>query len=147
MMTMTILHNLLTAGRTPLLIECDTSNPDVWKAYGETVAYELVNLDDADGWIERVNLCGEHRDHAVVVNTAARNKSVTRYGRTLETSLDELGRSRVTFWVINRQRDSLELLIQFIDAVDRTVLHVVCSGYLGKERKFEFSASNRRCAS
>ena len=40
-----------------LLVESDTSNPDVWKAYKEHVSTELVNLDEADGWIQLVNLC------------------------------------------------------------------------------------------
>src|SRR5579862_9447440 len=34
MMTVVILDYLLEQGEKVLLVECDTSNPDVWKAYG-----------------------------------------------------------------------------------------------------------------
>jgi hypothetical protein len=39
--------------------------------------------------------------------------------------------------VINRQRDSLELLREFADAVPKAAVHVVRNGYFGEERKFE----------
>ncbi len=85
-----------------------------------------------------VNTCAQHPRAPVVLNTAARNNlAVRRYGTTLDSSLDELARSLVTLWVINRQRDSLELLKEFIDAVPRAVVHVVRNGYFGEERKFE----------
>ncbi len=121
-----------------LLVECDTSNPDVWKAYKEEVETELIDLDEADGWIHLVNTCDRRRDSVVVINTAARNNlAVKQYGSTLDSSLDELGAKLVALWVINRQRDSLELLREFIDAVPKAAVHVVRNGYFGEERKFE----------
>jgi hypothetical protein len=39
--------------------------------------------------------------------------------------------------VINRQRDSLELLREFIDAVPKAAVHVLRNRYSGEERKFE----------
>jgi hypothetical protein len=122
----------------PLLIECDTSNPDVWKAYKEEVPSQLINLDESDGWIELVNVCDSNRDKAVVINTAARNNdAVTRYGRTLDTTLEELDRRLVSLWVVNRQRDSLELLKEFMEAMTNASVHVVRNSYFGDERKFE----------
>jgi hypothetical protein len=74
----------------------------------------------------------------VVINTAARNNlAVKQYGRTLDSSLEELGSQLVALWVINRQRDSLELLREFIDAVPKAAVHVVRNGYFGDEKKFE----------
>jgi hypothetical protein len=71
-----------------LLIESDTSNPDVWKMYQDEAKAVLINLDEADGWIDLVNVCHEHSDAAVVVNTAARNsKGVAAYGVTLSSTL------------------------------------------------------------
>jgi hypothetical protein len=138
MMTRALLECLSGAGRTVVLIECDTSNPDVAKAYKEEVPTELVDLDEADGWVHLVNTCDSHKDRAVVINTAARNNgAVRRFGRTLDASLDELGSELVTFWVINRQRDSLELLKEFMDAISHAAIHVVRNGYFGAEPKFE----------
>lgn len=138
MMTVVTIDYLLEKGEKVLLVECDTSNPDVWKAYKEQLETELINLDEADGWIELVNTCDTHRGHVVVVNTAARSKeAVSQYGQTLDSSLDELGRKLVALWMINRQRDSLELLKEFMEAVPKADVHVVRNGYFGEEHKFE----------
>jgi hypothetical protein len=73
-----------------------------------------------------------------VINTAARNNdAVTRYGRTLDTTLEELDRRLVSLWVVNRQRDSLELLKEFMEAMTNASVHVVRNSYFGDERKFE----------
>lgn len=121
-----------------LLIEADTSNPDVWKAYTDTVRTDLLDLDKADGWIALINLCDSNPDSVVVINTAARNnKGVGAYGVTLSSSLSELQRKLVTLWVINRQRDSLELLKEYMDTISDTTIHVIRNSYFGEEGKFE----------
>jgi hypothetical protein len=138
LVSMAVLDHLQKAGEKLLLVESDTSNPDVWKSYKEHVPCELVNLDDADGWIRLVNLCDEHRDSVVVINTAARNnEGVARYGVTLNSTLEELGRDLTTLWVINRQRDSLELLKEYLETIGSTTVHVMRNGYFGEEKKFE----------
>jgi hypothetical protein len=146
MMTVVTLDYLIDAGEKVLLVECDTSNPDVWKAYSKQLDGELIDLDEADGWIRLVNACDGYRDGVVVVNTAARNNlAVTQYGRTLDASLDELGAKLVAFWMINRQRDSLELLAEFMAAMPSADVHVVRNGYFGDEGKFElYNASTVR---
>jgi hypothetical protein len=117
----------------------------VAKVYSSVVRTELINLDEADGGIHLVNVCDTSRETTVVVNTAARNNdAVTRFGETLG-SLEELGRELVALWVINRQRDSVELLKQFAEAVPSALVHVVRNGHWGAEAKFElFNESNVR---
>ena len=138
MMTLATVDHLLEQAANVLLVECDTSNPDVWKAYKDQIETELIDLDEADGWIHLVNTCDRRRDSVVVINTAARNNlAVKNYGSTLDSSLEELGSQLIALWVINRQRDSLELLREFIDAVPKAAVHVVRNGYFGEERKFE----------
>ena len=138
MVTLAVIHRVVEDGRKVVVVECDTSNPDVFKAHNELVPCETVNLDEADGWIRLVNLCSEHGDAVVVVNTAARNNdAVTAYGRTLNDTLSELGRRLITLWVINRQRDSLELLRQYLEAIPGSELHVIRNGHFGPEAKFE----------
>ncbi len=138
MMTLATIDCLLERGEKVLLVECDTSNPDVWKAYREQIDTELVDLDEADGWIHFVNVCDRSREKVVVANTAARNNlAVNKYGQTLDSSLEELGSRLVALWVINRQRDSVGLLKQFMEAVPQAEVHVVRNGYFGTEQKFE----------
>ncbi|SDC19659.1 hypothetical protein SAMN05216345_101885 [Cupriavidus sp. YR651] len=138
LVTMATVDYLQELGESVLLIESDTTNPDVWKAYKDGTEAELVNLDEADGWIQVVNLCESKPDSVVVINTAARNnKGVSAYGETLNSTLVELKRKLVTLWVVNRQRDSLELLKEYMEAIPNSAVHVLRNGYFGEERKFE----------
>jgi septum formation inhibitor-activating ATPase MinD len=73
LVTMGLVHNLTQRGEDVFVIDADTSNPDVFKSYENEVVCELVNLDEADGWIRFVNICDEYKGSSVVVNTAARN--------------------------------------------------------------------------
>lgn len=136
--TIALVDSLEQTGVKALVIESDTSNPDVWKMYKDQIETRLIDLDDANGWIDLVNACDEFKDHVVVINTAARNnKGVVAYGETLNSTLAELGRELTTLWVINRQRDSLELLKEYRDALPGTKVHVIRNGYFGDEQKFE----------
>jgi hypothetical protein len=132
------IDTLLARGDKVRLIESDTSNPDVWKMYRDEIETSLIDLDDANGWIELVNVCDTNPDSFVVLNTAARNnRGVSAYGETLNSTLAELSRDLVTIWVINRQRDSLELLNQYMTALTGSHIHVMRNGYFGEEQKFE----------
>lgn len=132
------IDTLLARGEKVRLIESDTSNPDVWKMYRSEIETSLIDLDDANGWIELVNVCDGNPDFVVVLNTAARNnRGVSAYGETLNSTLVELKRDLVTIWVINRQRDSLELLNQYMAALSGSRIHVMRNGYFGEEKKFE----------
>ncbi|RTL80113.1 MAG: protein mobD [Hyphomicrobiales bacterium] len=143
LVTMGLVHNLTQRGEDVFVIDADTSNPDVFKSYENEVVCELVNLDEADGWIRFVNICDEYKGSNIVVNTAARNNvGVAAYGRTLSQSLEELERELVTLWVINRQRDSLELLQDYIDAIPNSMVHVLKNGYFGADTKFELYNSS-----
>lgn len=141
-----VIDMVCARGESPLLIESDTSNPDVWKMYENEVRAEPVDLDDANGWIDFINLCDGHRDGPVIVNTAARNnRGVTDHAATLHAALDELARRVVTMWVINRQRDSLELLGEYMHDMPASQIHVVRNNYYGEPHKFElYNASKLR---
>jgi hypothetical protein len=141
---MAIVDYLISKGESVLLIESDTSNPDVYKAYKDVVKTKLLNLDVAEGWIELVNLCDSNAECSVVINSAARsNTGVTNFSALLESSLAELKRQLVTLWVINRQRDSLELLKEYMDAVPGSKVHVVQNTYFGEVGKFELYKSSK----
>ncbi len=133
-----VIDTLLSRGEIPILVESDTSNPDVWKMYKGEIRCELVDLDKADGWIDFINICDDSPDAVVVVNTAARsNRGVASYGATLNSTLPDLKRKLVTLWVINRQRDSLELLNDYMTSLAGSEIHVVRNAYYGADEKFE----------
>jgi MinD-like ATPase involved in chromosome partitioning or flagellar assembly len=148
LMSMAVLDFLHATGKRPFLVETDTSVPDVFKTYGESVGGELVNLDEREGWIDLVNLVESSPESTVVINTGARNQTgISNFGRTLSKALPELGRKLVVLWMIDRKRESLELLSDFTEALPEAEVHVVRNMYLGTEKKFElYNASKMKSA-
>ena len=146
LMSMALLDFLHAGGQESFLVETDTSVPDVFKTYQEETAGELVNLDEREGWIELVNLVECKPDSTFVINTGARNQTgVSNFGRTLGKALGELGRKLVVLWMIDRKRESLELLTDFMTAIPEAEVHVVRNLYLGSEKKFElYNASKMK---
>jgi hypothetical protein len=60
-----------------------------------------------------------------------------RYGEMLRETLGELQRNLTAFWLINRQRDSLELLRAFHEMFPENPVHVCRNLYFGDVEKFE----------
>lgn len=139
MVTMALIDFLQDKNNALTIIETDTANPDVSKIFSEQINTKLLDLDTADGWIQLVNTCDERKDDVIVINTAARNNTgVEKYGETLRGTLADLNRELITLWVINRQRDSLELLRSFLNTFKSAAqVHVVRNNYFGCEEKFE----------
>lgn len=149
-LTFAAIDYLLTIEKKVLLIETDTSNPDVYKAHHSHenlgIVCKQTNLDTADGWIELVNLADEHPEHMIVINSAARsNTGIEKYGETLRETLGELNRELITLWIINRQRDSVELLRGFTNSFPNAVVNVFRNLYFGDAEKFElYNNSNSK---
>src|ERR1700749_2244914 len=86
-----VIDSLLEQGDNPVLVESDTSNPDVYKMYGSELEHRLIDLDNVDGWMDLVNYADEQRGRTIVVNTAARNnEGLDKFGKMLCDSLGEL---------------------------------------------------------
>jgi hypothetical protein len=138
MATIDYLHQ---RGENVILIETDTGNPDVWKAYKNSTETVLIDLDKANGWIDVINTCNDKPDHTIVINTAARsNGGVSAHGNMLFSTLPELKRHLVTLWVINTNLDSLELLKQYMGELPTSQehsIHVIRNSYHGDESDFE----------
>lgn len=144
LLSMATLDYLMTAGENVVLVETDTSVPDVYKQYKDHVVSELVNLDEREGWIELANLIESKPDSHIVINTGARNQTgISNFGKTLSGALAELKRKLVVLWLIDRKRESLELLSDFMEALPDAELHIVRNNYLGTEKKFELYNSSK----
>ena len=64
-------------------------------------------------------------DYAMVINAAARTKTSTAsYGDIMKEALREMRRELVVFWIINRHRDSIELLHSFQEVFTDVPVHV-----------------------
>lgn len=121
-----LLDYLSTRNTSWFLIDTDTSNPDVWKAYCEDKQDNgsTINLDSRDGWIDLVNLIEQRQEDCIVINTASRlSQSTQDFSVILTEVLSEVDRNMVSAWVINRQRDSLQLLKKHLDTMPE---HTTC---------------------
>lgn len=137
--SMALLDYWLSQNKPVFLVETDRSNPDVAKAYGDSVPHCLPEMRERDGWIDLVNELEEKVQHsAIVINLAAQsNRFWEDFGAILLEGLQEMKRKPICLWMINRQKDSLELLMEFQEMAPGVKLHVVRNGYFGDERKFE----------
>jgi hypothetical protein len=143
MLARVAIDQLLLAGKPVLYFESDTNNPDVWMTLlrdaadpsGETidgvVAY-TVRLEEEQSWAEIVTAIDEHPDHTVVIGTASRtSEGVQTHGHILRELLPELQRKLVTLWVIDEQRDSIQLLKEHLTVFPDQETHVVKNSKFG----------------
>lgn len=138
MVSMSLVDFLMNEDKNVLLVETDNSNPDVLKCYGGVTTAVALNLDHVDGWMDLITHCDNHRNHVVVINSAARNDhALQTYGDILQQALPLLKRKLITFWVINRQRDCIELLRNFLDQIPESKTNVLMNAYFGNRKKFE----------
>lgn len=144
MQAMIALHHYVSAGVQPVLIETDTSNPDVYKAYnGKGVSAYAYDIDTEKGWESTLNVIGEALDTdsttPIVINSGARNTmAIASHGDVLNA----LGVDIVTLWVINEQLDGLVLLKDYLQTVQQRIC-IVKNGFFAADEDFDiFKKSN-----
>ena len=143
MVSMGLIDYLRKEGREPVLVETEKINPDVGRAHKNEIRTEGLDLSDQDGWVELLDLCGK-TESPVVINSAA-GADATQGIDALEQSLESSGKKLVVLWVINRQRDGVELLREFMKSIQSAEAHVVRNLYFGAAHKFErFNDSKTR---
>jgi len=72
---------------------------------------------------------------------------ISNFGKTLSKALPQLKRKLVVLWLIDRKREGLELLSDFLEAIPDAEVHVVRNMYLGTARKFKlYNGSKMRAA-
>ncbi len=122
-----------TRGRKVTLVETDTANPDVGKAYQKDVkGFSLVNLDENDGWLDLLDIIEAAKTPEIVLNTAARNnEGVTRHGAMFDEQMAQLNYPVISLFIINNQRDSVEMLADYEKVMNRGAVHVVRNQFYG----------------
>ena len=141
MLSMALLDHLRGEESAPLLIETDTSAPDVWKTYKGDVESQCIDLEQRDGWLELLDVLDRNADTPIVINSKAANQvGLRKFGGMLVEAVRQQKRKLVTLWVIDRKRDGLELLGGFLETLakdERVEVHVVRNLYWGDETKFD----------
>jgi hypothetical protein len=131
-----------------LLIETDSSNPDVGRLYKNTigVSMEGILLDEGEkGWITMADAIDDTSAKHIVINSmAASNLGVQSQGALFEQSIMDstLEVSFKVFWISNRNKDSVTLLRDFLKHFKKAVVFPVLNLYFGKEEEFSFYRSS-----
>jgi hypothetical protein len=126
------------------LIETDDSNPDVGRVYKGKIPMTGATMDeDEKGWILVTSLIEQSRDTLFVINSAARsNMGIRKNGRNF-TAVLENGRipyDLVILWPLNRQKDSVTLLDEFLRYVTYGTVYPIRNNYFGKPEDFALYA-------
>lgn len=127
-------------GKKCLLVETDTSNPDVFLNYKDLLGDDAIalDLDEKDGWVLLMDKFAEHKEHDIIINTAARsNKGIEEYGNMIDECAASGAIALITLWPINRQRDSLKLLKDYMSVMTNSAIYVLRNIYFGARDKFE----------
>lgn len=129
---------LLTRGEQVMLVESDDSTHDAYKTLNKLVESEICNLDDEAGYMKLSGIIEANKKAYIVINTAARaTKGIVKHGGILTDTVSELGRELSMLWVMNRQRDSIELLKEFLDGTSGyKSVYAVINTYFGSPDKF-----------
>ena len=143
MVSLTLVDFLLTKygdSKTIHLIETDESNPDVGRVYKGKIPVSNSILDENQkGWILMAGLIEQSRDTLFVINSAARsNLGIRKNGGNFVAVLEsgKVPYDFVTFWPMNRQKDSVTLLEDFIAHVTYGPVFPIRNNYFGEEEDF-----------
>lgn len=141
LMAMIILYYFILTGKKPILIETDTDNPDVLKAYSTKENGEFIgkscdvftcNMDKDTGWEKMLDIINDNPDRPIIINSGARNSmALANYGDVLNELPDFK-----TLWLINNKADSLNLLTRFMKIVKQPIC-VVKNGFFGGDDDFK----------
>jgi len=126
--------------KTVHVIETDESNPDVGRVYRGKVPVTSILLDEKEnGWITMATLMEKSADTLFVINSAARsNLGIAKNGANFSAVLESGGipYDLVSFWPMNRQKDSVLLLEDFLRAMTFGSVFPIRNTYFGSPEQF-----------
>jgi hypothetical protein len=143
MISLTLIQFLIDKygdSKTIHLIETDESNPDVGRVYKGRIPLTTAILDEKeDGWLYMASIIEKSHDTLFVVNSAARsNMGIRRHGENLVSVLEsgKVPYNLAVFWPLNRQKDSVMLLEDFLKYITYGSVYPVRNNYFGEPDSF-----------
>lgn len=122
------------------VIETDESNPDVGRVYKGKIPVTAAILDEEEkGWILVADTIERSRDTLFVINSAARSMmGIRKNGGNFSAILENgvLDYDFVTLWPMNRQKDSVWLLEDFLKYFTFGKVYPVRNLYFGEADDF-----------
>ena len=140
-MTATVIDYLESKSDNIVVVDTDSSIPDIYKTFKDTYKTYACDLNLDEGWSNLFSICEEHKDSAVVVNSAAgADKTFIQNIRHIELASEVLERKLISFFLLNDEKDSLNLLDKYYDATHIIRNHrmaVIKNGYFGDDAVFD----------
>lgn len=133
----------LAAGKKVLVIESDTSNPDVAKTYAKTCDVVPICLDTKEGFLELASAVHKSEAEVVIINNPARSEKWLEFGDVFINNLSRLDAKMSVFWVANRQQDSIELCANFFGKYPAIPMYFCINSYFGAAHRFEIWAGSK----
>lgn len=127
----------LSEGKKVLVIEGDTSNPDIAKSYAKACDVMPICLDTKEGFLELASAVHKSDAETIIINNPARSEKWLEYGDVFINNLNRLDAKMTVFWVANRQQDSLELCRNFFEKYPAIPMIFCMNSYFGSSHKFE----------
>ena len=128
------------------LIETDESNPDVGRVYKGYIPVSTAILDENEkGWLLLAETIESASDTLFVINSAARSNMGVRKNGGNFTAVLENGKvpyNFVTLWPMNRQKDSITLLEDFLEYVSFGPVYPIINRYFGEDADFTLYAKH-----
>jgi hypothetical protein len=126
--------------KTIHLVETDESNPDAGRVYKGHIPVSSAMLDESEkGWILMSKIIEDSSDTLFVINSAARsNMGIRKNGRNFVTVLEngKVPYNFVTLWPMNRQKDSVTLLEEYLGHVSFGSVYPIRNKYFGEAEDF-----------
>jgi len=121
------------------LIDCDASNPDVFKAWVGRAEVSVCRIDGEDGFLALADIMENRPDTHFLVNTpAGATAAIIENGDLLLDVAEAQGRKVSVVWPINAQIDGLQLLADFVDISERYhAVTVVLNSQFGPPEVFK----------
>lgn len=128
-------------GEKLVILETDATNMDIYKTYNKSaLGCEIIDIRGENEEVEFLNFIEDNKDNTVVVNMCA-GAGIHKYGNSLIELCSELNISITIMWVINTDRDPVELLSQYISQTDdvksKYRIFAVKNLYFGKPEMFK----------
>jgi hypothetical protein len=127
-----------------LLFETDTTNPDVGRLYKRTKGVVVENLalnEDEGNWANLVDIIDQSEASHIVLNSmAGANLGIEAQGEFLNVAIDEgiINVDLKCLWVMNKDKDSVDLLRQYIERIKYATVYPIKNLWFGKEIEFSY---------
>lgn len=136
LLTIALLDYFSRIEQSCFLVETESRLMDVHKSYRH-LPFAVLDLSSESGSIGLVDLGSRHCHDNIIVNaTVSSIQGIEQHSQNLIADLKSLNRPLITLWIVDRLKNSLDSLEEYLKVMSGTTVHVVINNYFGDENYF-----------